>query len=353
MLLETKPDLDRVLERFDAWFQGSAVDRPLLSLSVRPDKPYELPARKPLGVREAWFDIEGQIERFDAWVRQTAFFAESLPIFFPNLGPDVLATLFGAELDYAPDTSWSHPVVARSAAVRELSPSFDGVYWQTILAMIRASLEAGAGRWITAYTDMHANGDLVSALVGAEDLCLECIEFPDDVRAACEHVTPACIQAYDQQVGLIRTAGQPTTTWLPAALDGRCYVGSCDFSAMLSPEMFEELVMPAMRKEFRAVDRVVYHLDGPSALVHLDTLLAEPLIGAIQWVYGAGQGAATRWLEVYKRIQAAGKGVQVLCESADDAIALASELKPDGVWYSVSGSYSLAEAQSLLDAIAC
>ena len=56
----------------------------------------------------------------------------------------------------------------------------------------------------------------------------------------------------------------------------------------------------------------MYHLDGPGALRHLDRLLQMDKLKGVQWVYGAGQPSARYWLDVLKKIQAAGKNIQVL-----------------------------------------
>ena len=36
---------------------------------------------------------------------------------------------------------------------------------------------------------MHTNGDLLAALRGLQELCIEVAEDPDGVAAACEHLT--------------------------------------------------------------------------------------------------------------------------------------------------------------------
>jgi len=71
-------------------------------------------------------------------------------------------------------------------------------------------------------------------------------------------------------------------------------------------------------------------------------------LNAIQWVYGAGSGPASRWIDVYKRIQAAGKAIQLLAEDLSDAKAVARHLKPEGVWFCPGGIYSRAEAQAFI-----
>jgi hypothetical protein len=102
---------------------------------------------------------------------------------------------------------------------------------------------------------------------------------------------------------------------------------------MISPQMFDEFFLPGIAEECRALEASIYHLDGPNALGHLDSLLGIKELNAIQWVYGAGHGRASDWLPVYKRCQAAGKGLQLNLE-ANEFDLFMRELRPEGLYIS-------------------
>ena len=53
-------------------------------------------------------------------------------------------------------------------------------------------------------------------------------------------------------------------------------------------------------------------MDGPGALVHLDSLLTIEELDGIQWVPGTGQGTTIRWLDVFRKIRDAGKLLQIV-----------------------------------------
>ncbi|MFZ4397959.1 MAG: hypothetical protein ACOYOU_20295 [Kiritimatiellia bacterium] len=90
----------------------------------------------------------------------------------------------------------------------------------------------------------------------------------------------------------------------------------------------------------------IYHLDGTVALQHLDTLLAVPEFQAIQWVPGAGHsGAILQWVPVIRRIQQAGKAVQVFC-GAHEIPALLEQVSARGLCI-CTGCGSEAEAREL------
>jgi hypothetical protein len=59
-------------------------------------------------------------------------------------------------------------------------------------------------------------------------------------------------------------------------------------------------------------------------------------LNMIQWVYGAGRGRAGDYTELYKKIQASGKGLQFQDVEVDEVDKLLSELRPEGVWMHVN-----------------
>jgi len=118
---------------------------------------------------------------------------------------------------------------------------------------------------------------------------------------------------------------------------------------MVSERIFQDAILPAIRNEMRYLDCSVFHLDGPGALRHLDALLDVPELNAVQWIYGAGNGPAARWIDVYRHVQATGKGIQLVCEDTEDACAVAEHLKPEGVWFCPGGEYDRDEAEAFIN----
>jgi hypothetical protein len=116
---------------------------------------------------------------------------------------------------------------------------------------------------------------------------------------------------------------------------------------MISSRMFDEVFLPGLVEECRHMEASIYHLDGPNALRHLDSLLAIEELNAIQWVYGAGRGRASDWLDVYRRCQAAGKGVQVPMQ-LDELDTFMQHLRPEGVWINLAGVRDRDEAHAVL-----
>jgi hypothetical protein len=98
---------------------------------------------------------------------------------------------------------------------------------------------------------------------------------------------------------------------------------------MISNAMFERFFLPGLARECQFLDRSIYHLDGPGALRHLDSILSIRELDAVQWVFGAGNEGYGRWVDVYRRIQGAGKGVEVIC-TLEEIDRVIETLSPKG-----------------------
>jgi hypothetical protein len=81
------------------------------------------------------------------------------------------------------------------------------------------------------------------------------------------------------------------------------------------------------------VDYAYYHLDGTTALQHLDSLLAMEEIDAIEWTPQSGlpQAGAPEWYELYRRIKAAGKSVHAFGVEPDEIKPLIRAVGPEGL----------------------
>lgn len=345
MELRYKPDAERVLDRYESWWDCDN-DTPLVEM--RASLPFERASRSYESAKDWWYDFEYRLESHEAECEHTVFLADTLPAFNPNMGPDLLATLWGTEMQFAWDTTWVSPIASSCAEVLELVPSFETHLWKSAVRLTELSLAAGEGKWLTCFHDLHPNADVPSALIGPETLCMDFADDLPTVKRAIEAVTPTCIEAYER---LLALTGTPSMSWLHAPSRGRMHIPQCDFSAMISTDMFVEAVLPSIREELAVTDRGIYHLDGPTALRHLDVLLQEPRIHGIQWVYGAGNGPALKWVDVYRRIQSAGKCMQIVAETPEDIVELAKALEPQGVLFCAAFGLPLAGAQALIESL--
>lgn len=356
-MFELKPDFDDVMKRYDAWWDCAIVDRPLVSMAfpVPASRRREAPAAAHATLRDRWMDTGYVVARAEADLHNMVYFADSLPVVFPNLGPEVFSAFYGCDMTYGEHTAWSAPILAdwSEASLRSLRLDRNNVYFRKLVEMTDALIEAGRNRFIVGYTDLHGGGDAIAAFRDPQELLLDTLEHPAELKALCDRITTDFLDVYDFFHDRLSAAGMPSSTWLPLTCRGKFHVPSNDFSCMISDAAFEELFLPGIIRECRHMDRCIYHLDGPQALRYLDRLLDIPEIHAIQWVPGAGHDYWAESIDVYRRIQAAGKAMQILSVPAKELPRLFEALSPEGVWISSVGGISNADAaDAALKAIA-
>ena len=338
-MFEFKPDLEKTMQRMDAFWERSVLDRPVTQFYL--EKPREqhvlLPNGQYANATERWLDVDYQAELTLAQLSNRLFLGDSLPVAFPNLGPEVLAAFYGCPIHFGDyGTSWTDPILKDWAIAHSLSLDLDNPYFKKLVELTDAMLEIGQGKFIVGMSDFHPGGDLLAAMRNPQDLALDLIENPEQVKELLIRLEPDYFKVYDLFYQRLIQAGHPITSWLDLASFGKYYIPSNDFSALISTKMYCEFFLPGIMAECRFLDRSIYHLDGPGALRHLDTILDIPELDAVQWVPGAGREIFSKWVQVYQKIQAAGKGILVYCEISDLELVMQT-LSPRGLALAISG----------------
>ncbi len=346
--LALKPDFAEVAVRYDAFWHQAIVDRPLVSMSWRtPEARRRRPIAEAHGLppvdpdveptpemyRTRWLDVKARAARTADALAERHYHADSLPIAWPNMGPEIFSAWCGCPYQFGRDTTWTEPCITDWQAdghLGYLDPNHP-LLLKTI-EFTEELLRVGAGRFIVGLTDFHPGGDHLAALRDPANLAIDLIDNPDVVKERIAVAAEEYESVYERFYRLIADAGMPATSWIPLIHFGTFYIPSNDFSGLISPAMFEEFFLDGIIRECRYLDRSIYHLDGPGALCHLDALLSIPELDAIQWVPGAGNEQLERWIPVYQRIQAAGKSMQVLNVTTRNLDMVLDNLRPDGVW---------------------
>ncbi len=334
----------------EAWWEGEILDRPTIQVTAPKANPKPLPAKHHANLRDRWLDAGYVVECAAVNCANTYWGGEILPFFWPNLGPDVQAACMGVELEFGDETSWSKPVITDLDHLPPLEIDPDNTYTRTLLEMTRLSLEMGQGKFLTGHTDLHPDADLLAALRGPEQLCIDLATRPEKVQELVTRVRSSFFTLYELQRNLMLSAGQTlTTSWLPLFTGGRYYIPSNDFSCMISKKDFRRFFLPQIEEQAEWLDRSIYHLDGPGALRHLDSLLEIEALDAVQYVWGAGKGKATDWIPTFQRIQDAGKNLWIPIEP-EELDTMMAALHPEGVMLAAWAS-NVEEADALIERV--
>lgn len=305
--------LARSLERNEAFWCGQLEETPLLWITV-PNAKTGAPLPEPEWEELMWTDVDYVMAATELGLSRTYYAGDALPVFNPWLGPDQFAAWLGADLMLKPkeSTSWITPMIKDWDDHPELKIDSGNRWWRIYLDTLRASVEVGKGKWVTAYPDLHTGIDALSALRGPQELIMDLIERPEVIHRAMRQLTNLWKVVVDRVSDVVLPAGQGTSNWTMGWSAKRFLcIGQNDFTCMIGQPMFEEFCLNDNRECCDHVDWSLYHLDGPDAARHLPAILQIDRLTAVQWIQGAGKPPPSKWLELLQTIQGAGKGVQL------------------------------------------
>ena len=347
MDLAYKPDFEEARQRWDAFWEGEIIGRPCAAIRAPKEG---VPPVDPPPYLDGWDgDFDGALARYEEWAAATYFGGEAIPYMAPSFGPDQFAAFLGAKLERSPDslsTTWAVPFVQDWDEVLPFRLDSQNPWWRKMSDFLRQIAQVGEGKFLAGMLDLHGNFDALAAVRGPERLCLDLADQPETVQRAIESARRIFPQVYEGLFEAGNMAKWGSIGWLPFYASGRFLSSQCDFAALVSPKMFDRFILPALEEECSLVDHSVYHLDGPDALPHLDSLLGIERLDGIQWVPGSGNPPLIEWMDLLKTIQNAGKCLHIYC-TAEEVKVFHRELKPNRVLYHVS-TETEREARDLL-----
>lgn len=338
MEFKLKPDYEISKKRYEAFWEREIIDRPPVCFIFPKEDWKPVPEKSYKTLEEKWLDVDFRAEQAAISLSNYEYYADALPIVYPNFGPEIFSAWCGCGYIFGETTAWSVPCIEdweRDSDKAVFNPEHP--LFKLMVKFTERLLEYGKGNFIVGLTDFHTGGDHLAALRDPQNLAIDLIENVDWVKQKLKSSAKEYFKVYDFFYNMLRKEGMPITSWTPLIYDGKFYIPSNDFSCMISNQMFVDIFLPGIIEECRFYDKCIYHLDGPGALRHLDTLLDIKELDAVQWVPGAGNEGFARWVDVYRRIQKAGKGIQ-LSVTIDELPLVFETLRPEGVWFSnISG----------------
>jgi hypothetical protein len=263
-------------------------------------------------------DFHDLAHRLLAWAETHEFLGDTIPNYYLEFGPETFATYLGCDLQLAEDrsTSWSIPFVEDWDQV-EIRFHPEGYWWQRTLEAIGILRGHLNGKMMIAAPTLLGNLDALSSLRGPQKLLYDLIDHRQQVKRALGQV---CLAHSEVMAALARELDMDRDGSMN--VEGLYYPGrhsrpQCDFSAMISPTMFRELVVPCLESEARDTGTITYHLDGPNAVCHVPALCGIEKLDIIVYAIGAGT-EDWDWTFLYDQIDRLGKG-QILYQNMTPA----------------------------------
>lgn len=209
----------------------------------------------------------------------------------------------GVTVDQAAGSSRSVPPKAFRG--EEDVPGFDPQSPWAVKAreFLRALRHQSAGRYPLGTTLMRGVSDLLSALHGGSEFLLRLIDEPAREQRLVRKLTDLWIAFARDQLAEIPSFHGGTgsfyyATWLP----GRGVWLQEDASALMSPRLFAEFVLPSVVEIAAAFDTSIIHLH-PSTYVPVDLLVDSP-VTAIELHLDVAGPRAEELYPYYRAIQA-------------------------------------------------
>lgn len=332
-MLPQLADWEKSRQRFEAWWQGKVVDRVLIQVTAPKKGRPEASAPKYRNVREKYLDTQYRISEFEYEFSRTHYAGDAFPCFTTSLGPGTLATYLGSEPEFTERTVWYHKCVQDIPGSQPPVYEEGNPYWQATLQLCRTGVRKLTGQALVGYPDLIENLDTLASLFGTEELLVALKDYPEEVHRFQKALVPLYLKYHQHLYEIIKDEhGGSCFSHFAVYGQGKVAKLQCDFSAMISPKMFEEFVAPYLAQQCRGLEHTVYHWDGPCALQHEKALLAIKELQAIQWTPGAGNPEIGDrvWWPMYKRVRQAGKSLLLFVGPAE-AKALVEEFGPEGL----------------------
>jgi hypothetical protein len=307
-----QPDMDGLRQRMTAWWNREDIGRPAMQVyGPAADPPLEPtpPLDPPPGVNSLNYTIQD----FDYRVRYAIhcvkiyqYFIDAPPRAGAEVAPNALALFLGSRGIEEEGTVWVEPIFETPEdAVFELRD--DNVYWDFSWRLANEIKRVGEGKFLQEIPDLIEGLDTLAGLRGTQTLLFDLLERPDWVHDCLAKISDCWKIVYDKFYDLVRdkTGGSCFWAWAP----GRMVKLQCDFSAMISPEMFGEFMVPVLNDLSSYTDYSMYHWDGPGEIPHHDHLLSIENLDVLQWVPGPNDPVCDdpHWWPMYHKTVDAGK----------------------------------------------
>ncbi len=306
---------EAVKDNYRKWWAGE-LERPLIQATISGRTPQRTKPTIPYYHFNSFYDFSVPAEQIVDWyeylLEGTYFLGDSFPHCNPYFGPGVLAAYMGALVDnseYA-GTTWFHPqsILLAEEIFLKFDPS--SPWWLRTVDLYRAAQERFQGMVQLDMTDLGGNLDIASTFRPSENLLMDLYDCPEEVTRLAWEGHNAWWHCF-KKLADVANMNPGYTAWCPIFSEAPYYMLQCDFCYMIGPEQFKKFVLPELAVSCKKLTNPFYHLDGPGQLPHLDYLLSIPELKGIQWVPGDGSPDITQWPEVYKKIRAAGKLIQI------------------------------------------
>lgn len=268
--------------------------------------------RAPESLEQQWFDAQYRADGAAYCIRHTGYFMEGFPSVSNDIGPGSIPAMISHYYRLSPDTVWFEkdpPYIEDWDNCPEIRIDKDSLFYRATEEIIDSNLK-NSDLYVSSITSFGATYDIIAALRGTTNLLYDLYEYPEEVLALRDKIAPIWADYFHHTTEKLFAGQGCMSSWIPIWSDKPYCTLQCDFSAMISPDMFRRFILPDLQFQTEQMPRSLYHLDGPGEIRHLDMILSLPRLDAVQWVSGPGPSSSDPcWFDMFRQIQKAGKAL--------------------------------------------
>ena len=340
-----KPDWERAQKRWDAYWGMEVTDRPCMSiLAARTDgRKIQLPEIRSEG---KWMDPDYLVAKAVKYFEETHLGGEAVPRSIHFMAGT--ATGCDGHLHFGDGGISIRPSMTTMDQPLDWHPGPQDPWRPKVEAICNRLLDEAKGRFIVSPPGQFENIDLLNMLRGNEETMLDMAMYPEQSKARLREMRDLSEENNNHFRSLIEKrqgdVGYVSWTGLWSRQIFRC--AQADAAACISPEMFEEFVLPELDVIGERYGQIHYHTCGYKQ--HLELCLSRSYMKVIQYSPSCKEPKnGPDHLEFYRRVQATGRclDVDVPLEHVEFLIR---HLRPEGLHIGTWVN-SLAEAEELLD----
>ena len=317
---------DTIKDTFEKWWNGE-LKRPVIQVTLDKAAPtggdfFASNYRKV--ILDAMYDFDLPVEKaaqvVDDAYSAVEYLGDAIPVFYMR-PTGILGGFLGQEfgIDHNLGTVWFKKSCDDIEKIADIQLDENSELLKRSVALTKAVQDHFNGTMPMGLPDFGGVMDIVSSIRDANPFLLELCLEPEAVEAACWNIHEQFKKAYKIFMDAIDPDKIPGyTCWATMLSKEPYFVLQNDFSAMISTDMYDEFYLPILKKECELIPRTIYHLDGPGAVRHLDSIVTVPELNGVQWIQGAGAPGLDQWPDIYKKIRGAGKLCQLFINGAEE-----------------------------------
>lgn len=321
-----KPRFTALQNTFECWWAGE-LKRPIIQVTLERTSSeggdfFASNYRKV--ILNAMYDFTVPVQEVPRIVDQAydnvEYLGDALPVFYMR-PTGILGGFLGQDygIDQDQGTVWFKKLCSSLSEIAQIRLDENNPLLRRALDLTQAIQDYFDGRIAIGIPDFGGVMDIVSSIRDANPFLLELCLEPESVEDACHNIHEQFKKAYQLFMDVIDPEKIPGyTCWATMLSQKPYFVLQNDFSAMISADMYDEFYLPILQKECQLIDRTIYHLDGPGAVRHLDSILTVPELDGVQWINGAGAPGLDQWPDIYRKIHKAGKLCQVFINGSNE-----------------------------------